>query len=315
MDIYINNEKLDFQLENEKQLSQVINSVADWIMQGNHFLDYILIDDQKISLKDAQETNKDVDDVKEVKFFIKGHLDQIEEIVPVLNQYIHRFSEEIKKGQEVFCINKKEKLEGIIWIADSLSLITQNLGISPRYIFFEGRNLDEVLNFFHISIQTLNDYIHDSGFFYNYFSEGVQDKFPIIESMVKRLVQLYNFMLGGEEDLFVENLLFEAVFIKNIMNEVSGLLQDGRDQDALSMIQKLMAFFEFLSIAISKMKLSDAEKTEVEGYQSEIIELLNETYEGFKTGDIISVSDIVEYELSEKLDLLIHIFENRYSNA
>lgn len=305
MEFYINDEKLDFSLENEKTLSDVLKQIQIWIQKSNHFIERFIIDGQEKNFEKEMASQEPVDSIHKIEFYVKGKLEQIDEVLPVVKNYLNKFYLEIEKGKEPFCIDKREKIEGLVWIVDSVSLIAKNLSISPRHVFSEGKNLEETLTFMRISINTLMQGIHDSNFFYSYFKEGILPRIPILEKMIDTIVDFYQYLSGSKNQHLIEELIKEGKAVLNFTKEISSALQDGKDQDALNLIQKIMCYFEAVNIILIKSEASKSKKESNEKIRVEMIELFNQCYDSFKTQDIVSVSDIVEYEIAEKLAILI----------
>jgi hypothetical protein len=243
-------------------------------------------------------------------------MEQVEEVIQVLKNYIFRFLEEIQKGKEVFCLKKNEKLEGLMWIIDTLTLLSNNLGIQPQHIFYQNKNLEETLNFLKISMDKLSQFIHDADFFYSYFREGLREKLENILYLIQRMSQMYNHLTGTVSDPeFLNSFLEESEKIQELFQRISDQLQEGKDQDALFTLQKVMYFFEALNIVYSKASVAPETHQEILSLEGEVVELMQQMYESFKAQDIVSVSDIAEYELSEKLEALSGILKEAYQLA
>lgn len=310
MEIFMNGEKLDFSLEHEKHLGQLAANFEQWTSRNGHFIDSLRVDDRELTLEQALESSLSLNDIARIDFSVKGRLDQIEEMIPMVNNYLNQFIQAAAGGKESFCLNKREKIEGLAWITDSISLVAQNLGIPAAHIFYEGRNLEEVLNFFRLSVSQLSRFVHDSDFFYQYIQEGIAPRLLSLKKLFSLLIAYYNYLLHQQNPDFKNGFLNEIPAIKSTLEEVPSALQDGRDQDAVSLIQKAFSFFQSFFALLAKTPLSESDQKRVSEIKTGLSESLEMVYQSFKDRDIVSVSDMMEYELTEKLEELAEIFKN-----
>lgn len=308
MDILVNGKTLEVTLEKEKVLKEVMGSLEHWIKEENFEIQDIKLDGKTLSLEEALNSEEEIKDVKTLELLVSGFVEQIEEVYPSLKSYLARFQEVLGEGQEAFVADKRQKIEGLTWIVDTTGLIAKSLGISTRYVFHNGRSLEEILNFFDFSISNLTQNIHDNQFFYQYFTEGIASRLVILEKLLDKLLGFYNFLLGDRQETFKASLKEEAKAMQELMANLPGLIQDGRDQDALAFIQKMMGFFESLSLLLSHAGLNEASQNTLLSYKSELVKVFEEIYEAFKTQDVVTVSDLVEYELSDKLNSMLELF-------
>ncbi|HCL57167.1 MAG TPA: hypothetical protein DHW82_09205 [Spirochaetia bacterium] len=309
MDIFINGEKIDFSIEREKNLGELVKHLNSWVSENHYFIDSLKINGVETDPDEAEASSLEIQNILKIELNLKGNLEQIEEVIPALKSYLLKFIHEIEKGKDNFIISKKEKLEGLIWIIDSIQLITKNLNIEPRHIFQGGKNLEETLHFIRISLSTLNQSVHDSDFFYQYFKDGILEKLKSLIFMTEVLVDFYNYLTDSKNKKMTGHYLKELNLIKNSLKQIPENLQKGLDQDAIADTQKLMCFFESLFLLFSKTEIETEEKEELENQKNEVIDLLNQVYEAFLSKDIVSVSDIIEYEVGEKLEYFQSVLE------
>lgn len=315
MEIYVNQQKLEFSLEKEQTLAQVVQNLANWTKKEGFFIDKLFVNSQDIELEGAFSSSLDVKDIKKIELLVKGSLEQVEEILPSLKQYVERFIEEIKKGEQSFCKNKQEKLEGLAWVTETLMLIAENLKVLPQHVFVEGRTFEELINFFKVSLSALTKSIHDSEFFYSYFEEGVLPRFSQVASFLDQIVEFFYYLNTEQESKFLKKFLDEVSYIQDYLTNIPILLQEGKDQDALVMVQKVVYYFESLNIIGSKALSDESDIEKTQEVQQEVIDLMNEMYESFKNKDIVTVSDIIEYEISEKLSDLTALLEGAWTES
>ncbi len=302
MEIFINEEKVDYSLEQEKNLGQLIDHFQKWALEKNHFIEQILINQKEMGLEQALNSPSSLKQVQRIDFFIKNRTSQIEEMIDSILHYLDQFIKIAQENNKEFLINKCEKIEGLAWLTDSVSLVSQNLGVETAYIFYHGHNLEETLNFFRISIDQLSRFVHDSQFFSRYIQEGVLPKLILLKNLFHSLLDYYNYLLDPKNSSFKENFLKEKEFIQKLLEAIPLSLQDGKDQEALSFIQKSFAFFYSFILLLSKTPLSSKSQDHFSHIQADLKENLELVYESFKEKDIVTVSDIVEYELIEKLE-------------
>jgi hypothetical protein len=200
-----------------------------------------------------------------------------------------------------------------MWIVDTISLISNNLGLQPRHIFHQGRTFEELLSFFIVSLNTLNENIHDSNYFYSYFNEGMKDRFHLLPIMIDLLLNYYYLIKGSDTKSFPGKILSESQLITTFIKDVPLLLQEGKDQDAINLISKIMFFSEILNIVLAKLKVQAEEQTKINALNKELLEYFEAVYQSMKNQDVVTVSDLMEYEIFERYNTLIQILRQSLS--
>ncbi|HOJ50139.1 MAG TPA: hypothetical protein PKW55_04940 [Spirochaetota bacterium] len=289
MELYINNNKVDYRLNNEKSLNEVVNFLKTWVSTQGGFIKDILVNGNNIeSISDIK-----LEDIKRMDVIVSSAINEVEETVPVLKDYIQRFIENIESPY--FTDDKNEKIEGILWVIDAITLTVKSLKLDPSYIYYNGRSLDEIINFLSISLKTIIENIHNTEFFKTYFIEGIKPKLSDLILYIERIIDFYNFIVGKNNE-FLKSIISEIDIFKNSISGFALMINEGRDRDVLVFIQKLLKFFEFLMLVLSLRSY------DISSYHESIINSFNSVYEYFKEKDYVSVIDIIEYEISEKLD-------------
>jgi hypothetical protein len=67
MEIFINDSKIEFQLENEKNLREIVDSINDWLFNDNKVIDEIIINDKLFSGRIEELEDYKIKEVKTVK--------------------------------------------------------------------------------------------------------------------------------------------------------------------------------------------------------------------------------------------------------
>jgi len=295
MELYINNTKVDYKLNEEKSLLDIVEGLKNWVKSEGGFIKEILVNGEDID----NTSNLDISDIKRIDVYVSSGFEEVNNVIPTLKDYITRFINTIDTPS--FSSDKNEKIEGILWIIDAFNLSVQSLKLKSSYIFYNGKNLEETLNFLSFSLKTIIENIHNDRFFNAYFSEGIKQKLQDLLSYLDRILDFYSY-ITGKSSIFIDSVKKEIDIFKDSISNIVIMLNNGNDKDALLGIQRLLKFFEFLTLSLSVINI------DVNEIQDCIIDSFNKLYEFFKDRDYVSVIDILEYEIIPKIDEIKSFF-------
>lgn len=311
MIIRVNDEKLDFTIEKEEELQDVLSSIENWVGGEGGIIQKVLVDREDVPLTDeAEGLHRDITSIGEIEVYAATKERHATEALSTLGDYIlmildrslepdpHSSYEEIMKG-----------LDTVVEAVRDSSLV---LGIRVGLVLGSGnRPLDGVLR----ELDGLRKRYER-----RYFEkEGRSAIVSSLKELFARIPKLLKWAVvknpetfdevekNRKQDYFREVLAdFQAILgdTEMVFEKIAENLQIGNDPEAMGDIYRVT---EILDECIELLKIAeghgiDKEKLQGAGTQAEetfrdISSRLNETYEALKLGDMVTVGDIMEYEI------------------
>lgn len=300
MDIFINGESLNFTLEDEKQLGEVYDNVHNWLS------------DQGFLVLKAEEENRDLtgeeghswrekplSEVKSVEFEVKSITDMSFEILQPLHQYLLL----LVKGIE------QRNFEVLSDLADDFKTIETRLNQLFSSAPEKGKNSDILL---------FRSCIQESGIFEGEIKN--KDAFDAALNLTRGFLSLVEERIReitAPREEFLNTIEELAKSIEPI-NEIPVLLQTGKDREAMRTViqftelsQKLIRLFPVLKVSEGfdmQQKLSSGES--LEEFYEDLKTILLEVNEAFIAKDSVLIGDLLEYEVSPRLENLVTITDS-----
>ncbi len=310
MEILVNNEKLDFALEKEKTLGEVITAVEAWLSKSN-----LVIASLQLAHKGAEEKIDLTDDIEGNWF--STPLDDIERIVIKA-----RLLEELQLTNIETVMIYLDMLKSAIEKRDSSTLDDLLLGeentlkslkiifpssLKPDY-FHEAADLERLLA--GADAKTILDW-----------PDGVTKKaLKILESLVEMLSVRRN-ELTNPFDVLATSIV-ELERTSEELKEASVLLQTGQEQKAMATIVRFADISQRILRIISSLDESSQISLKgiqingdsVSGFFSDFNRILRELLGAFDTKDTVLIGDLLEYEVTPRLELLLGFLRDVQKN-
>ncbi len=295
VEININNEKIDFTLENEKTLGEVVSGVKDWLYNSGYYITKIEQDDNEILLSEKDNWNKiGLNKISNLNFEIKTQSEILLSKLTTINEYIKILLKSLEKNN----INLfNELMIEYPYIKEGLlNLITKK---------------DFGIDF--INIETISVMLKE-------IEKSNNENKAKLESILTKL----SIILSGRIKEISHPIIELSSTVKLLrhsikeITDISVLLQTGKDRQAMEFIlhftelsQKMIRIYPYLkeagildiaNITISKRSFSD--------FYAELNGVLLELVEAFNHNDTVLIGDLLEYEVAPKLDELIILFDS-----
>lgn len=284
MIITINEQEVDFTLEGNEKAFDIYKSISSFLKGSHHLIYSFIIDDLET---DPEELDKWKD--KKSSDITKIEITALSE-----NEYL---------------------LTGLLTVAEYINLLlrslTQNSQTTLDDLMREypsiAKNIPNLIKGNHGELigQHFNSTIEKSGLLDGVFIETYRETFFM---EITNIAELINSAAREIED--PSNELNSSIgVLENLipqLNEVSILLQTGQDKKAMSLVITLTELLQKIFRIIS---IFDTDNVNIgdENYDSFSIMLnsiLNELAEAFDAKDSVLIGDLLEYEISPKLEQL-----------
>lgn len=321
MKIFINGKELYATLENEKNAYEVLKPVEEWCNSNSFLINRIIINEKEMSpYIDKEYETISIENIKKIEIEALSHSEYYLSSIISIMEYIEKIS---KTDSATLTENDMEALkDGIFWVLDSI----------PRAIFLCNMNLEthgviHILKMLEVKLERLNtlksnerdeeDYLNKAKeFFQDDLKPFVNDKvLPAMEFVLEDAK--INTMIIFANDINENNALYKIgtlpkfqPFITAILDEVVNKLQTGKDKEAFIYAEKfshivglsfsiLSKVAEVCSINYSNIKIENISLLDaINDFNS----MMNSLLDAFSNEDYISIADLLEYEIKEKIE-------------
>lgn len=320
MKIFINGKELSATLENEKNAYEVLKPVEEWCNSNSFLINRILIDEKEMSpYIDEEYKNIEIENIKKIDVEALSHSEYYLSSMISIIEYI----EKISKVDSITLSEKdiEDLKDGIFWILDSV----------PRAIFLCNMNLEthgviHILKMLEVKLERLNTLTDNEE--YNNYSDKVKEFFqddfkPFLNDKVLPSMDMVlqdakiNAIIIFANNINENNALYKIgtlpkfqPFIIEILDEVVDKLQTGKDKEAFIYAEKfshivglsfsvLSKVAEICSIDYSNIKIDNISLLDsINDFNS----MMNNLLDAFSNEDYISIADLLEYEIKEKIE-------------
>lgn len=320
MKIFINGKELSATLENEKNAYEILKPVEEWCNSNSFLINRILIDEKEMSpYIDEEYKTIAIENIKKIDIEALSHSEYYLSSMISIIEYI----EKVSKVDSITLSEKdiEDLKDGIFWILDSV----------PRAIFLCNMNLEthgviHILKMLEVKLERLNTLTDNEE--YNNYSDKVKEFFqddfkPFLNDKVLPSMDMVlqdakiNAIIIFANNINENNALYKIgtlpkfqPFIIEILDEVVDKLQTGKDKEAFIYAEKfshivglsfsvLSKVAEICSIDYSNIKIDNISLLDsINDFNS----MMNNLLEAFSNEDYISIADLLEYEIKEKIE-------------
>lgn len=318
MKIFINGKELSVIIENEKNAYEVLKPVEEWCNSNSFLINRIAIDENELSpYIDEEYKAISIENIKKIEIEALSRGEYYLSSIISIAEYIEKIS---KTDSAILNEKDIEALkDGIFWILDSI----------PRAVFLCNMNLEthgiiHILKMLEVKLERLNTLIANEEDYLDTVKEFFQDDLkPFINDKVIPAMELVledaklNSMIIFANDINENNALYKIgtlpkfqPFIIEILDEVVNKLQTGKDKEAFIYAEKfshavglsfsiLSKVAEIRSINYNDIKIDDISLLDS---INDFNEMMNNLLDAFSNEDYISIADLLEYEIKEKLE-------------
>ncbi len=322
MDILINNEKLEFSLENEKNLNEVIDSVEKWVLKNGRVISSISADDVRITLDSPSETlHKGVNGISLLKIQTLSPIEYALHTLETIGEYIVDFKSRYLQSARIE--NHDAVLEGLMLVENGLSCACSLLLIKDFAVLDEnGVSLQEMLGGLHTAVHKFEKHYIDTADLPEI--TGILDGFlrvlprMAIWTVIKNGISMSK---PQNTEAFYKSVLADLCSVAqrsvDKFENIGKNLQIGKDAPALHDILFITELLDELVFMLGFFMQEHQDRMDgirVSGkIIREVIESiskgLKEIEESFKNGDMVSVGDMIEYELKPLYEDVLELIE------
>lgn len=313
MEIFINNHAIDFQLEDETTVSEVIASILDWSRERDLVVSEVIVDGDGYSIHEVPDIP--VREAEQMNCLIESRADIVISSIDAGIRYCEKaknFIEDMKGSSDEEVGELKHLGDGLQWLSDVLLSVVKLVGADPDTALFVE--------------EPLAQYIDKASAMGKEISSG--ENFDEIRATVnegrdifQHVRDIFRLILGSEEMRSLvarsidspDSLIQSMLDIKNVMaDEIENLkntaiaFQGGNDAEAVEKLNRFIGFIYLYTrscyqlvpvFSLDPADIKDDDGASLEEKNLQLQDLLSEVEEVLENDDIISLSDILEYEL------------------
>lgn len=323
MELRINNYPVEIMLENEKNAKDIVNSIAEWINQKNLIFIGIDIDGEHHNIDDIPEIP--IDKINVINCVVQSRADVVYDTVNEAIAYcdkvldfLHHLEEEPMDTDEL-----EDMISGMEWLQEVFVTISALLRMDLKEIRYRDKNAS-------LYVQSLEEMKHGVVRFLSEMKDdGVVD---IDDSIFMSLREILAIFLVSEEmkRLVIESVDSPDVLInslkdilkhlpeqKDILEKAAVSYQTGNDNQGMEQLFRFIDFmFGYTRTCYQVSPVFDVNLNEIlvdglslEEKNRELKVMLNETLDIMESNDMISLADILEYEIKDIIDNLDQYIE------
>lgn len=287
MVILINEQEVDFTLEGGEKISDIYNSINTFLNESDHLIYAFTIDG-----RETDPLNRELWDNLKVK--------------------------DIKKIEVTALTRKEYLLTGLLTVAEYINLLLRSVtenseetlnDLIPEYSSIIN-NIPLLIKGTHgVQIREhMNRIMNNSGLLQGSLIPEYREEFLKEISGIAELIHSASREIEDPRTELSSSIEILKAIIPEL-NEVSILLQTGKDNQAMGIIIK---FTELLQKILRIISFFNTDNININGvnyeyFSIQLNSILNELAEAFDAKDSVLIGDLLEYEISPKLESLSDI--------
>jgi hypothetical protein len=285
MELWINGEKIDIEIEIEKNVYEAIQSLSGILAKDSLVISSIEIGGNLYSVDDESLKLIPVDTLSPVKVEALTRQELVTSLLSeakgILNNIIH----DIRANG---LANSAKFIELFRWIIETVKLINQN----AAFRLVEARLIVS-------TIQQLIDYLDAD----HRDDQKAESLIGIILNIVE-YIEAIELKTSSEFSISKADLDVALTDGLALLPEISADFQTGKDKEALGKINRVISVLEFCCLYIQKNLggFSKEDHDDINELYNDMNALLGEVVEAFENGDVVLIGDLLEYELPGKLE-------------
>ncbi|MBN2353935.1 MAG: hypothetical protein JXD23_15280 [Spirochaetales bacterium] len=301
MQLYINEEPVDFTLESEKTLDDVIRSIEQWLADRKLIISALAVDGAAFGQQDLEKRkNAPITEIGEIRVTASDFMRLEMEGVGALTSFFTSFRPRLAARDET---GLAELLKGFSQAAGTLRFVLA--GGEDQEADGKRSEFEKMFTGTTAGMIKLwdNPMLERAIALCDYFIEAL-----------KRKSTGYDQLDHSSKKITAETIAKLRAAAERL-KEVSVLLQAGKDGEAMQTIASFTELAQLFLHVVSDVLAPPASKSltvegaDLESYSQALNSLLHELVEAFEKKDYILIGDLCEYEIAPKIIALIDTVE------
>ncbi len=317
MEVQINNHKIDFELEKEENTADIVASIGKWAQERDLIFSAVFIDDDTFYPDEVPTT--DLDSISTINCIVESRSDIVFQSISEAINYSDRvvlFIEDAQEQNEVDLDEIYHFTEGINWTVTVSNYLFSLLELSADDIKYKDITAAKLLEDLQKDGEAL-EVIKDAKAALGKL-EQLKDFFVSVREIMQMLLTSENLksliMKSIESPDTIINLLQEikkqgAEELQNIQN-IAVAFQTGKDAEGVERINRFLDFFytysrtcyQVIPVFNLDIKTVIVNEISLEEKNEQFSDLLSEVTDALENEDMISLADIMEYEIMPAME-------------
>ncbi len=324
MKIIIDGEELKFELENEKYLSEVLDAINDWLFPAGRVIQEIKINNKIFNGEIEELSDYPIEKVKELKLttisinrLVQNSLLELKKYLITLYQMIdmkNKFSEKDIK----FLTKGLSWMKNILLRANKLYKYEDEKDELEYDFLAEIESIDNLASLINKLLEEkqtskLKDIIKNE--YKQIINAWISriDKLISLSSSMPRVIEATRKKVAAQ----IANLITRIPDMLKLIEGTIVLLRTGEESEAMQnikvMVDTMQSVIELLqtvqtTFSIDFKSMYVQEKS-VEEINQDLLGILRELLEAMESHDTVLISDLLEYELPERLRNYIEVLQ------
>ncbi len=230
MNLYIDDEKVTFQLENEKNLYDVINSVNKFLEKSGRHISKVILNKKNDLDFDDENMLKDIDldSVDILSIYSNTPVGNAVDSLVEIKSYIEKLIHYLENNTEKIIQEQREFVQGIRWIINGTIGSVYTIGLNIDVIFYRSLFLKEELSNLNKISKDLEDTISDNNAFSLLINNNLKNILEGILVFIKIIgIRLYfNLFYTKDKDVYLQKTKELFVLNKETLLELKGKLTE-----------------------------------------------------------------------------------------
>lgn len=317
MEIFVNNDILDFQLENEQTLKDVIEGLNDWLFKNMKVIENIVIDG-KVHTGEIQElVNYPVEDVDRLELTVININDLVSNSLTETKNYLKEIHKYLDSKEDFTEEDIKRILSGLHWLINIFTRTNNIYNYEKVFSSAEFNYINELSSLVSLRDEIEHSYTEKE---YNHAAEiiktgllaSVNNWFNNIDKLLSYKPASTNTMDTMREKVSgqVYNIIRKIPEMQKLIEMTAMDIQTGHENEAMANIQIIIGTIESIIALLQLIKstfsldfnLIKYNNDSIEEFNKKLIYLLQELLESMKIKDTVLMSDLLTYELTHKIE-------------
>lgn len=280
MELFINDTPVGISPEANDTVDILLRTVEKQL-ESDLIIASVVIDGKYVAHDDPNILNLPVSDIDKIELTIATRVEIGVALLDDAKNFITISARELKNGS---FSKKNEIMRSFAWIIESLDALRSALAFPPADLTILRAAVADALRFLDREISL----------------EEALALAEILEKMPEHFTLLQKKLLNQEE--FVrENVIMQLQSTKNMLPDLATYFQTGKDLQALAELGTVIDALEMFA----RYSASQPADLQAETFAVALKDLSSQLLEAFENKDYVLIADLLEYELSEQIDVIL----------
>ncbi|MEN2997794.1 MAG: hypothetical protein ABDH28_01975 [Brevinematia bacterium] len=290
MDIYIMGNKIDYTIEHERTVKDVIDSISEIVNGYGHSITELRVDGKEFSADDPALEKIELNEVNNLEIETASFFEISSSLILSLIPYVESFKTHIEENTIDFGIFDQAKS----WISDVL--VT-----SVNLLFIFAKN-SEIIHKRDSIVKFLLDFSYDE-LSEDHRRKQLLEKLGELHCLLKEIMEVLN-KISEKGNLFFDTTIDNDISeLLRLLDDIPLKLQLGKDREALSELysfsETFISLIDFIDFSISSSAFVpyDVVKNFDLSKFDQVNSVIESVMKSISSKDLITASDLMSYEL------------------